>query len=67
MPIADDLQEIAARANRDLGSVRDFLEHSIIVWRSFRNFVDAGHTVRSTSISTGTTIDQSGLVSLTTQ
>lgn len=69
MPLegADDLREIANQAIGDLDAVRDFYEHSNIVWLSFQEFVRAGHTIASTSSNTGTTIDQLGLVRLTTR
>ena len=64
MPVADDLRVIAERAHRELDAVHDFLEHSKFVWRSFRTFVEEGHSVGYTSFATGTTIDQHGLLGL---
>ncbi len=67
MPIADDLQAIAERTNRELDAVHDFFEHSKIVWQSFQSLVNSGHAVTSVNAATGTTIDQIGLVALTPQ
>src|SRR4051794_27734299 len=64
MPIADDLREIAERAHRELDAVHDFLEHSRVVWESFQQFVEAGHTVSYHDLTTGTTVDQQGLLGL---
>jgi hypothetical protein len=67
MPVADELQAIAERADRELDSVHDFFEHSKIVWRSFQILVDEGHRITAENLATGTRIDQDGLVRLAPQ
>src|SRR5262249_31773472 len=67
MAVADNLRAIADRAVRDLDAVHDFFEHSKIVWQSFRDIVDRGHTVVSQNRATGTTADQHDLVRLAPQ
>src|SRR5947209_2660697 len=67
MPVTDDLQAIAERADRELDAVHDFFEHSKIVWRSFRVVVGEGHKVSAENPATGTRIDQDGLVRLAPQ
>jgi hypothetical protein len=67
MPVADDLQTIADRADRELVAVHDFFAHSQIVWQSFEGFVDEGHRVVGENLATGTRIDQDGLVRLAPQ
>jgi hypothetical protein len=64
MSIVDDFQAIAARANRDLDAVHDFFEHSKLVWRSFRDSVDAGKRISAENSATGTKIDETGLLAL---
>ena len=67
MPVTDDLQAIAERADRELDAVHDFFEHSKIVWRSFQILVDKGHRIFTENLATGTRIDQDGLVRLAPQ
>jgi len=67
MPVTDDLQAIAQRADRELDAVHDFFEHSKIVWRSFQILVDEGHKITAENLATGTRIDQDGLVRLAPQ
>jgi hypothetical protein len=64
MPVTDDLQAIAERADRELDAVHDFSEHSKIVWSSFQTLVALGHKVSAENRATGTRIDQDGLVRL---
>jgi hypothetical protein len=64
VPIVDDFQNIADRANRDLDSVHDFFAHSMTVWESFELLVKTGQTISSVNTATGTSIDQAGLLTL---
>jgi hypothetical protein len=64
MAVTDDLRAIAEQSNRELDAVRDFYEHSRIVWQSFETLVLAGHRFSATSPATGTQIDQDGLLQL---
>lgn len=64
MSIADDIRALADRAMRDLDAVHDFFEHSRLVWRSFKTFVDQGYKISSQNLATGTIIDQDGLLRL---
>jgi hypothetical protein len=64
MPVTDDLRAIGERADRELGAVHDFFEHSRLVWRSFQTVVAEGHKVSAENVATGTRIDQDALVRL---
>lgn len=64
MSIADDLQTIAERSNRDLDSAHDFFVHSQTVWQSFQLLVSSGHTISTVNAVTGTAIDEAGLLRL---
>jgi hypothetical protein len=64
MAVKDDLETIGEQAKRELDRVHDFLEHSKIVWRSFKILVDEGHRVQAENIETGSRIDQDDLVRL---
>src|SRR5579884_1145574 len=67
MALQEDLRAIADRAHRDLEAVQEFFEHSQIVWQSFETLVTEGHRVAAESPTTGTRIDQDGLVRLAPQ
>lgn len=67
MDVGTDLQAIANRARSNLDAVRDFFEHSLVVWKSFAELVGKGHTTSFHSPITGTVVDQHGLVGLAPQ
>jgi hypothetical protein len=64
MPNLNDIRAIANQALRDVDAIYDFLEHSRIVWRTFKAQVDEGLRITAEFVPTGTRIDQAGLVTL---
>jgi len=67
MPVTDDLRAIADGAHRELDRVYDFFEHSKLVWNTFEDLVAQGHKVVFQSVATGTAVDQTGLLGLTSR
>jgi hypothetical protein len=64
MAITDGIRVLAERANRDLDAINNFVEHTTLVWRSFRLWVQEGKTLEATNLETGMRVNQSDLVNL---
>jgi hypothetical protein len=64
MAVTDEIAVVRDRTLSGLTAAIDFLDHNLVVWRSFADSVAAGHTLDFTNTTTGTRTNQNDLVRL---
>ena len=64
MALVDQIHELAARSATDLNAIHNFVEHSTLVWRTFRLWVEQGNEFEAMNVETGSKVSAQDLLSL---